>query len=75
MENEIPNTTLNRSQYIDKVDEWFKNNPNQWDEIYKKEHLTQKSVLGNMWANVNYPGGYNRPHLHPNALFSGVYWI
>ena len=45
------------------------------DEIYKKEHLTQKSVLGNMWANVNYPGGYNRPHLHPNALFSGVYWI
>ena len=45
------------------------------DEIYKKEHLTQKSVLGNMWANVNYPGGYNRPHLHPNSLFSGVYWI
>ena len=45
------------------------------DEIYKKEHLTQKSVLGNMLANVNYPGGYNRPHLHPNALFSGVYWI
>ena len=44
-------------------------------EIYKKEHLTQKPVLGNMWANINYPGGYNRPHLHPNALFSGVYWI
>ena len=44
-------------------------------EIYKKEHLSPKPVLGNMWANINYPGGYNRPHLHPNALFSGVYWI
>ena len=44
-------------------------------EIFKKEYLTQKPVLGNMWANINYPGGYNRPHLHPNALFSGVYWI
>jgi len=45
------------------------------DEIYKKEYLTMKPVIGNMWANVNYPGGYNRPHLHPNSLFSGVYWI
>ena len=45
------------------------------DEIYKKEYLSPKPVLGNMWANVNYPGGYNRPHLHPNSLFSGVYWV
>ena len=44
-------------------------------EIFKKEHLDLKPVLGNMWANINYPGGYNRPHLHPNSLFSGVYWI
>jgi len=44
-------------------------------EIFKKEFLTQKPVLGNMWANINYPGNANRPHLHPNALFSGVYWI
>ena len=45
------------------------------EEIFKKEFLTQKPVLGNMWANINYPGNFNRPHLHPNALFSGVYWI
>ena len=45
------------------------------DEIFAKELLTQKPVLGNMWANINYPGGRNRPHLHPNSLFSGVYWI
>ena len=44
-------------------------------EIFKKEFLTQKPVLGNMWANINYKGGFNRPHLHPNSLFSGVYWV
>ena len=44
-------------------------------EIFKKEFLTQKPVLGNMWANINYPGNANRPHLHPNSLFSGVYWV
>ena len=48
---------------------------NMQDEIYQKEFLDFKPVLGNMWANINYPGGYNRPHLHPNSLFSGVYWI
>jgi len=45
------------------------------DEIFKKEYLTMKPVLGNMWANINYPGNANRPHLHPNSLFSGVYWV
>ena len=48
---------------------------NMQEEIFKKELLTEKPGLGNMWANINYPGGYNRPHLHPNSLFSGVYWI
>ena len=45
------------------------------DEIFAKEKLTLKPVLGNMWANINYPGNYNRPHIHPNALFSGGYWV
>ena len=26
-------------------------------------------------ANINPPGGYNRPHIHPNSHFSGVYYI
>ena len=45
------------------------------EEIYQKENLNRKPVLGNMWANINGPGNFNRPHLHPNSLFSGVYWI
>jgi len=48
---------------------------NMQEEVFEKEYLTEKPVLGNMWANINYPGGYNRPHLHPNSLFSGVYWV
>ena len=48
---------------------------NMQNEIYKKEHLSLKPVLGNMWANINYPKCYNRPHIHPNSLFSGVYYI
>ena len=48
---------------------------NMQEEIYKKENLSRKPVMGNMWANINGPGNYNRPHVHPNSLFSGVYWI
>ena len=48
---------------------------NMQEEIFKKENLSRKPVCGNMWANINGPGNYNRPHLHPNSLFSGVYWV
>tara|TARA_R110000782_G_scaffold236678_2_gene322782 strand:- start:300 stop:890 length:591 start_codon:yes stop_codon:yes gene_type:complete len=44
-------------------------------KIYEKEGYLSEPVLGNMWANVNLPGGYNRPHMHPNSLWSGVYYI
>ncbi len=50
------------------VDELYK----MQHEIYKQEWLDKEPVLGNMWANINYPGGYNIPHIHPNSLFSGV---
>jgi len=43
--------------------------------IWKEEWLDREPILGNMWANINQPGGYNRPHIHPNSLFSGVYYI
>jgi uncharacterized protein (TIGR02466 family) len=28
-----------------------------------------------MWANINPPGGFNRTHIHPNSLWSGVYYV
>ena len=53
------------------VDELFK----MQMEINKEELLSREPIIGNMWANINPPGGYNRPHIHPNSHFSGVYYI
>ena len=44
-------------------------------EIFKEEWLDREPVLGNMWANINPKDGLNQPHLHPNCLFSGVYYV
>ena len=45
------------------------------NDIWKEEWLDREPVLGNMWANINYKEGYNQPHIHPNSLFSGVYYV
>ena len=45
------------------------------NEVTQEEHLDIKAKLGNMWANINPPGGYNQSHLHPNSLFSGAYYV
>ena len=29
------------------------------NDIWKEEWLDREPVLGNMWANINPPGGYN----------------
>jgi len=44
-------------------------------QIFDEEWLEREPFLGNMWANINPFGGYNKPHVHPNALFSGVYYV
>ena len=61
----------NKPEYQLLVNELFK----MQQEIYEKEHLDRQPKLGNMWANINPPEGMNQPHIHPNALFSGVYYI
>ena len=45
------------------VDELFK----MQMDIFQEEWLESKPIIGNMWANINPPGGYNRPHVHPNS--------
>jgi|TARA_A100000172_G_scaffold63921_1_gene43363 uncharacterized protein (TIGR02466 family) len=60
-----------KPEYKPLVDELFK----MIHEVFNQEYLESSPVLGNMWANINYPGGYNKPHVHPNSLFSGVYYI
>ena len=58
-------------QFKPLVDELFK----MTTEVFKEEWLDRQPRLGNMWANINYQGGYNKPHIHPNSLFSGVYYV
>jgi len=60
-----------KEEYQPLVNELYK----MQHEIYQEEWLDRKPMLGNMWANINYSGGYNRPHVHPNCLFSGVYYV
>ena len=61
----------NKPEYQQLVKELLK----MQEEIFDNEHLDRSSRLGNMWANINPPGGMNQPHIPPNALFSGVYYI
>ena len=34
-----------------------------------------KIELHNSWANINYPGAWNTPHLHNGCFYSGVFFI
>ena len=45
------------------------------EEVYKDYGMEPRPGLGNMWANINYPGAYNKQHMHPNSQWSGVYYV
>ena len=60
-----------KPEYKPLVDELFR----VVHQVFEEEFLDRKPKLGNMWANINPPGGYNMPHVHPNALFSGLYYV
>ena len=60
----------------------------EFDELTQRIQLTATEIfrdagydpattprIDNMWANINPPGGYNRSHIHPNSLWSGVYYV
>ena len=44
-------------------------------EVFSEEWLDREPVLGNMWSNINPKDGMNQSHMHPNSLFSGVYYV
>jgi len=45
------------------------------NQIYQEEGLEPEPVIGSMWANINPKGGFNTSHIHPNCLWSGVYYV
>jgi len=60
-----------KKEYKPLTDELF----TMQDEIYKDYGIKPKPGLGNMWSNINYPGAYNKQHIHPNSQWSGVYYV
>lgn len=38
-----------------------------------KKNLTAK--INNIWININSDGTFNIPHIHPDSIFSGVYYV
>jgi len=43
-----------------------------FDEFTIKKSL--KPQLHNFWININSENNYNRPHIHQNSVFSGIYY-
>ena len=65
-------TNMNfKKEYKPLTDELF----DMQHEIYKDYGMEPKAGLGNMWANINYPGAYNKDHVHPNSQWSGAYYV
>ena len=60
-----------KSEYKPLVDQLFL----AMNQVWTDQHLDREAKLGNMWANINPPGGSNHPHVHPNSLYSGAYYI
>ena len=60
-----------KPEYKPLVDELF----TMQKEVFTEEFLDRRPMLGNMWANINPKEGSNQPHIHPNCLFTGVYYV
>ena len=60
-----------KNEYKPLTDELF----TMQEEVYKDYGMEPKPGLGNMWANINYPGAYTKQHIHPNSQWSGVYYV
>tara|TARA_R100000005_G_C4951685_1_gene171931 strand:+ start:397 stop:993 length:597 start_codon:yes stop_codon:yes gene_type:complete len=66
-----PTDMNHKEEYQPLIKELFK----MAEECNNDYGVAPKLGLGNMWANINPPGAYNKTHTHPNSLWSGVYYI
>ena len=66
-----PTTMNHKKEYEPLITELF----GMQYEVYKDFGMQPKPGLGNMWANINYPGAYNKQHVNPNSVWSGVYYV
>lgn len=68
--NYLDNFNLEISKLLHIIEE------NVW--VFKKElglRLNLFLSVSNIWININPKAGFNRPHTHPGAILSGVYYV
>jgi uncharacterized protein (TIGR02466 family) len=44
-------------------------------DIAKDLSITDKLKVKDIWINVNSKNNFNKPHVHPNCIFSGAYYV
>ena len=66
-----PTDMKGKKEYKPLIEEFFI----MQEAIFKDYGMIPEPGLGNMWANINYPGSYNKQHMHPNCNWSGVYYV
>lgn len=70
-----------QSNDIDNSNDEIKKLSNEISErilfLYKEFGLKTPAevYISNMWININPGGGFNRPHVHPESIFSGAYYV
>jgi uncharacterized protein (TIGR02466 family) len=62
-------------EFKDLVDVIFKNAEIFLKELGYSEEFIKRIKIGNMWANVSGPGDFLYPHIHPNSLLSGAFYV
>lgn len=45
------------------------------NELKTQLGILNDFYLDNMWININGPGDFNKPHIHPGSFFSGAFYI
>ena len=43
--------------------------------MYRKPKIDSGVMSKLIRANINYPGSYNKTHIHPNSTWSGAYYV
>ena len=66
-----PTNMNHKKEYQPLLDELF----DMQDQIFRDYGMEPKPGIGNMWTNINYPGAYNKQHMHANSQWSGVYYV
>ena len=60
---------------VAKLADTIKENVEKVAECWKLKNDKTYVSIDNLWININPKCGFNRPHVHPGATFSGVYYV